>query len=124
MIDAVPQQPPIVIVENATTREPTFFFGVGDERAMTASEKAAARLGFPAGRTKNHKNETEVMVLFPAGSDSARALSLYRDASAGVFDSLKLEVTIAPQSAAADGKIDMEHEVSVESPNTIAIPKP
>lgn len=126
MMDAVPQQPQIVIVENAATHEPTFFFGfmgVGDEQTMSALEKGAARLGFPATRTKNDKEETEVMVLFPAGSDSTRAFSLYRDASAGAFGRLKLEVVIAPGSAASDGKIDMENEVSVEPPNTISIPR-
>jgi hypothetical protein len=127
MMDALPQQPHIVVVENATTHAPTFLFGfmgVGDEQAMSALEKAAMRLGFPADRTKNDKEETEVMVLFPAGSDSTRALSLYRDASAGAFGQLRLEVVIAPGSAASDGKIDMESEVSVEPPHTISIPKP
>jgi hypothetical protein len=127
MIDGIPQQSPIVIVENAITHAPTFFFGfmgVGEEQAMSALEKAAAKLGFPAGRTKNDKGETEVMILFPAGSDSARALSLYRDALAGAFGPLKLEVTIAPGSAASDGKIDMDTEVAVEPPRTISIPKP
>ena len=126
MMDAMPQQSPIVIVENASTHELTFFFGfmaVGDEKAMLSLEKAAAKLGFPAGRTKNDKDETEVMILFPGGSDSVRALSLYRDASAGNFGPLKLEVTIAPGSAASDGKIDMDTEVTVEPADTISIPK-
>jgi hypothetical protein len=62
------------------------------------------------------------MVMFPPGSDRSRALQLYHDARVGKFGSLKLEVTIALQSAAADGKIDMDTEVSVELPSTIIDP--
>ena len=126
MMDVTPPLPPIVMVENATTHESTFFFGfmaVGGEGAMKSLETAATKNGFPTGRATNDKNQPEVMVWFPVGSDKRRAFSLYHDASSGRFGPLVLEVTIAPLSAAADGKIDMEKEVSVEPPSTIVVPK-
>jgi hypothetical protein len=126
MIDATPPPVPVPIVENATTHEPTFFFGfmgVGDEKAMNALEAAAAMHRFPSGRTTNDKDQLEVVVLFPVGSDQRKAVALYQDAVAGRFGPLALEVTIAPMSAAADGRIDMEKEVTVEPSQTIAVPK-
>lgn len=126
MIDAPPPPPPIVLVEDAKTHESTFFFGfmaVGEEAAMKALEKEAKERGFPAGRAKNDKSEVEVIVLFPVGSDSRKALAIYREAAAGRFGPLKLEVTIAPLSAALDGKIDMEKEVTVEPPSAILVPE-
>jgi hypothetical protein len=126
MMDAANQAPPVVIVQNARTHEPTLLFGfmaVGDEASMRKLEDAAKRAHLPAERTTNDKSQTEVMVIFPTGSDTRKALSLYRDAMAGAFGPLELEVTIAPLSAAADGKIDPDKEITVDSPNTIMLPQ-
>jgi hypothetical protein len=126
MIDAVPPPPRVVIVESASTHQPTMFLGfmaVGDEAAMIKLERAAVASGLSAGRTKNDKDETEVMVVFPPDSDVRNALPLYRKALAGEFGKLMLEVTIVPVSAAADG-IDLETEVSVEGPESIVVPQP
>jgi hypothetical protein len=126
MIDAVRPLPPIVMVESATTHEPTFFFAfmaVGDEGSMKALERAAARSGFPTSRPTNDKGQTEVLVMFPPRSDSRRALSLYNDAIIGKFGKLGLEVTIAPRAAWDDGNIDLDKEVTVEPPSMIAIPQ-
>ena len=126
MIDAVPPLPPMVMVESASTHEPTFFFAfmaVGDESAMKALERAAAKSGFPTSRPTNDKEQTEVMVLFPPRSDSGRALSLYNDAITGRFGKLVLEVTIAPRAAGDDGNIDLDKEVTVEPPSAIVIPQ-
>jgi hypothetical protein len=113
------------MVENASTHGPTFFFGfmaVGEEASMQKLENAARQTGFPAERATNDNNETEVMVLFPPGSDSRKALSLYRNATGGAFGPLKLEVTIAPLSAAADGRFNTETEITVEPSSTIVVP--
>jgi phage major head subunit gpT-like protein len=126
MIDAIPPLPQVVLVENAATHQPTFFFGfmgVGDEKALKALEAAAARNKFPNGRTTNDKKQLEVMILFPVGSDQRNAVALFQDASAGKFGQLALEVIIAPLSAAADGHVDMDKELSVEPPHVIVVPK-
>jgi hypothetical protein len=49
-------------------------------------------------------------------------LKLYRDARAGKFGALRLEVTIVPVSTAVDG-IDLDHDVSVEPPGYIVEPR-
>jgi hypothetical protein len=120
----VPPTPQIVIVEDAATRQPSLFLGfmaVGAEDAMRALERAAWRASIPIGRTKNDKNETEVMVLFPVGSDRRVATSLFQEALSGKFGKLKLEVTVAPQSAFADGKLDFDNEVTAEPPESIIV---
>ena len=121
-----PQLPPtFVMVEEASTRAPTIFIGfmgVGEEAALRALEAAAKNAGFLSGRTSNHQDETEVMIIFPPGSDSGAAFALYREAASGRLGKLTLEVTIAPAAAMSDGRLDTEEEVSVEPPSKILIP--
>ena len=125
MIEAVPPQLPLIVVQNVANHQPTFLLGfmaVGDEQAMSRLESASASKGFSSGRTSNDKNQTEVMILFPPNSDKSAALTLYQEALVGKFGRLVLEVTIAGVSALADGKLDTETEISVEPAATIQVP--
>jgi DNA-binding transcriptional regulator PaaX len=94
----------------------------GYEHSKATLEQAAADRRFPTQHASNDQNQDEVMIVFPPGSDSRRALSFYRDAIAGKFGALAVEVVITPTSAVADGHLDMESEVTAEPPSAILIP--
>jgi hypothetical protein len=125
MIDDAPLPvPQIIIVEDAVSHAPTMFLGfmaVGDEPAMQALEGASSAAQFPHERTKNRLDQTEVMILFPAGSDQRRAKALFQDAVSGKFGKLAVEVTVAPVAALADGKLDFDKEVSAQPPSSIIV---
>ena len=97
--------PSLIGVERAQDHAPLIMLGfmaVGDEPSLSALESAATFGGLKHGRTKNDRDETEVMVMFQPGSSRTSSLKLYRDARAGKFGGLRLEVTIVPVSAAVD----------------------
>jgi hypothetical protein len=97
------------------------FMAAGDELSLRALETAAALAQLNHGRAENDRHEPEVMVVFQPGSSRASSLNLYREAKAGKFGVLRLEVTVVPASAVADG-IDLARDVSVESPGYISEP--
>ena len=124
MLDAVAVPSPLIIVEEARDHTPAFFLGfmaVGSGQDMAALEKRAAELRLPARRSENHKNEPEVMIMFPPGTDHAAGARLYRDALGGAFGKLKLEVMVITQKKASDG-IDLDKDVTVEDPSFIRAP--
>lgn len=124
MLDAVATPPPLIIVEEAASHQPAIFLGfmaVGSETDMIKLEERASQLKFPARRATNDRNEPEVMIMFPPGTDHRAGLQIYRDALGGRFGPLKLEVVIISKEKAKDG-IDLEKDASAESPSFITIP--
>ena len=59
--------------------------------------------------------------MFPPGTDHSAGLQLYREALAGKFGKLKLEVVIITKEKAQDG-IDMDKDPSAVDPSSIRIP--
>lgn len=124
MLEAVPVAPPVIFVQEVNSNEPAMLLGfmaVGSEADMARLEARATNLKFPAGRATNDKHEPEVMIMFPPGTNHSAGLQLYRDALAGKFGKLKLEVVIITKKKAQDG-IDMEKDPSAVDPSTIRIP--
>lgn len=124
MMDAVPVTQPFIIVEEVSSHQPALFLGfmaVGPDDAMAKLEKRAANLKFPTSRPKNDRDQTEVMILFPPGTDHRAGLQLYRDALAGQFGNFQLEVVIIPKRAASDG-VDLDKDPSIGPPSSIAVP--
>ena len=115
---------PGIIVARAKDQTPLIMLGfmaVGDEASLRALETAATSAQLNHGRAENDRHEREVMVVFQSGSSRSSSLKVYRDARAGKFGVLRLEVTVVPVSAASDG-IDLGRDVSVESPGYISEP--
>jgi hypothetical protein len=124
MFEAVPAPPPVIFVQEVRSNEPAMLLGfmaVGPEADMARLETRATNLKFPAGRATNDKNEPEVMVMFPPGTDHSAGLQLYREVLAGKFGKLKLEVVIITKEKAQDG-IDMDKDPSAVDPSSIRIP--
>ena len=124
MLEALPVAPSVIFVQEVKSNEPAMLLGfmaVGSEADMARLKTKATNLKFPVGRATNDKNEPEVMIMFPPGTDHPTGLQLYRDALSGKFDKLKLEVVIITKKKAQDG-IDMEKDPSAVDPSTIWIP--
>ena len=124
MFDAIPVPPPLIIVEEASSHQPTIFLGflaVGSEANMVKLQERATSLRLPVTRSVNDKEEDGVMVMFPPGSDHLAGLQTYRDALSGRFGKLKLEVMIITKEKAQDG-IDLGTDASAEPPSAIVIP--
>jgi hypothetical protein len=124
VFEAVPVAPPVIVIQEVRSNEPAMLLGfmaVGSEADMARLEARGTSLKFPAGRATNDRNEPEVMIMFPPGTDHSAGLQLYREALAGKFGKLKLEVVIITKSKAQDG-IDMEKDPSAVDPSSIRIP--
>jgi hypothetical protein len=125
MLDSIPPTPPpLIIVEEARSHQPTIllsFLAVGAEADMARLEQRAKELAVPSSRTQNDKGEGEVMVMFPPQTNQAAGLQLYRDANAGKFGPLKLEVVLISLKDAADG-IDLDKDADVQDPSFILVP--
>ena len=122
-----PSSPSLVIVQRAQDRSPLILIGfvaVGSDKDMQALEDAAQSMGLSSvGYTKNDRDETEIVVIFPPGTARAASLDLYHQAKEGRFGALQLGVMTVPLAAASDG-IDMATEASVSSPSFIEEPRP
>ena len=124
MIDAVAPPTPLIIVEEARSHQPAILLGfmaVGAEGDMVRLETRAGQLQLPASRAKNDKDQAEVMIMFPPGSDQKAGLQLYRDTLDGKLGALKLEVIVITKERAADG-IDIDKDATAEDPSFIEVP--
>jgi hypothetical protein len=75
----------------------------------------AASLKSVRGKILEGGEPLEAMVSF-AGADKSAAFSLLQDSVGGRYGLLKVEVVVAPVSAAADG-LDMDNEIVVTQPS-------
>ena len=117
MPGVLPPQACGVIVPAAETRVPTCFIGLavhGERRALEAFLMAAS-LKSVRGKILEGGEPLEAMVSF-AGADKSAAFSLLQDSVGGRYGLLKVEVVVAPVSAAADG-LDMDNEIVVTQPS-------
>jgi hypothetical protein len=124
MVDAVPSPPPLIFVHETRSDQPAIFLGfmaVGASADKAKLEKRATELKFPVGNTTNDKDEPELMVMFPPGTDHSAGLQLYRDAVAGKFGALKLEAMIITKDKASDG-IDVDQDATAVPPAEIRLP--
>ena len=126
MFDALPPEPPPYIVARST-RDQTpqivmGFFAFGAEADVLRLDAAARALDLPASRVDTLGEVIEWGVLFPVGGDRAAALSILRDARAGRFGPLRIDVVIVPVADAADG-IDFETEAQAVPPDRISEPE-
>jgi hypothetical protein len=126
MIDsAPPPRPSFVIVESAEDRSPLLMLGFvafGAAQDLERLDSAARERNLSSNRTAADDGSPEQMILFPAGSNRAHALAIYRDARSGRFGPLRVEVVIVPVAAAADG-VDFDTEVTAEPPSFIVEPQ-
>jgi hypothetical protein len=116
----LPPQACGIVVPAATTGVSTCFIGLaihGDRPALEALLTGAAKRDI-RGKILEGEAPLEAMITFGAVDRSA-ALSLFRDAVAGRFGRLKVEVVVAPASGASDG-LDMDGEITVEQPSFLA----
>jgi hypothetical protein len=110
----LPPQACGIVVPAAATGVSTCFIGLaihGDREALEALLTGAAKRNI-RGKILEGEAPLEAMITFDAVDKSA-ALSLFRDAVAGRFGQLKVEVVVAPASGATDG-LDMDSEITVE----------
>jgi hypothetical protein len=113
----LPPQACGLVVPVAVTHVPTCFIGLaihGDRAALEALLAGAAKRNI-RGKILEGEAPLEVMITF-ADVDRSAGLSLFRDAVAGRFGQLKVEVVVAPASGAHDG-LDMDGEITVEEPS-------
>ncbi|MFM5917557.1 MAG: hypothetical protein ACKOOL_08500 [Novosphingobium sp.] len=76
----------------------------GSEASKAKFDAAAKAAGFSTTRSKNNRQEDEVMVVTFGSKDPVPFWALYRAALAGKYGALKVEVITVPLDADPDAK--------------------
>jgi hypothetical protein len=123
MIEALPPPSTLVVVESADDHSPQIFMGFtagGDEQARVRLQDAANRLNIPAEPCP-FNDSIGIMVAYPPGGDKSAELQFYRDAIAGKFGKLDVELALMPVARAVAGGT-IEDDGYAISPAGIILP--
>ena len=93
----------------------------GAEADKVRFEAAAQALGYSPGRTKNSRDEDEVMVVVRPNADRSKFLKFYREARSGKYGKLTFYVAITPWAAVTE-KRDFIDEARVYAADTVPLP--
>jgi hypothetical protein len=93
----------------------------GPEAEKAKFEAAAEAKGYKPGRSKNNKDEDEVMIVILPTANRADFLKFYSEARAGKYGKLTFDIAITPWAAVKE-KRDFIDEARVYAAEAVTVP--